>query len=335
MKKKRHNRVGSLNHENDSSQISIYKKFWGERWIGLRSSLLSPSRKVARPNFFSELKSQSEKDFWQKGVLGGGGTAPIRDDKGLLDKYWMDPASLIPPLQLLALTASSRVDFKEDEMAVVDLCAAPGGKSLVLIESGIQMGLKMNPIYLNELSPSRFGRLQQTLNDYLPKDIVQRLHFHRTDASRWGLDKTDQIDLVLLDAPCSGERFLLAETDAEGFGNAELPNWNQKRSKRLAIEQYAMLANGFRVLRPGGILVFSTCSVSPLEGDEIIEKLLSRAEKRGLGCPEVKKMDFELQNRVSDFGLELESSKFGYYILPDRSQMAGPIFFATIRKAVV
>ncbi len=119
-------------------------------------------------------------------------------------------------------------------------------------------------------------------------------------------------DKILLDAPCSGEQHLLHSTK-------ELDKWSIKRTKRLSQAQYGLLCSAILALKENGQVLYSTCSLSPMENDQVIERFL---EKKGntavLDLPNI-----ELE--------AIERTKYGYIMLPDISR-AGPIYFSRLKK---
>ena len=130
------------------------------------------------------------------------------------------------------------------------------------------------------------------------------------DGSRIGLQQKEKFDRILLDAPCSGERELLHKS-------AGLKDWKEKRSKNFGVRQYALLASAFMSLKPGGTLVYSTCSISPHENDGVLDKLQKRKEGEFISIPSPYQAG--------------EETKWGRIILPTY-QGWGPIYFAAIKK---
>lgn len=209
--------------------------------------------------------------------------------------YSLDEASLFPARALAVQSGETVADF----------CAAPGGKLLTLIFS-----VKGEARFLAcDLSPARVQRLKAILHDCLPPEILKRVEVRKTDAARLGQRLKGELDRVLVDAPCSGERHLL-------HSPKELERWSVKGSKRLAIRQHALLCSALDSVKPGGRVVYSTCSISPLENDGVIERLHESREGR-----------FEVLPLAHDKG---EATRFGWLILPDTAG-CGPIYTAALQ----
>jgi 5-methylcytosine rRNA methyltransferase NSUN4 len=248
-----------------------YRSLYGERWSTLKEALLKSPEQIARPNLWAA----------QTGA----------------ESYQMDKASLFPALALAAHPGE----------AVLDMCAAPGGKSLIIAENMKGEGR----LVVNELSENRRSRLFRVIREYIPEDIRKNLvEVTGRDAARWCLYEQDVFDRVLLDAPCSGERHLLKTP-------SEIAEWSPSRTKNLAKRQYALLASAHQVVKPGGTIVYSTCSISNLENDGVIERLV----KKRAGEVEVVRREWEIG----------EPTEFGWIILPDQTGY-GPIYFSELRR---
>ncbi|MFW5695030.1 MAG: RsmB/NOP family class I SAM-dependent RNA methyltransferase, partial [Alkalispirochaeta sp.] len=167
-----------------------YSEIYGERWPALKAALLT-------------------------------GTARVAFEDGLVQPYYLDPAS-VTVAQLLPVA---------DAQTVLDLCAAPGGKALVIAG-------RMDPaarMTANERSRQRRRRLISVLDTHLPSEIRERISVTGYDAAQWGVHQPDAWDAVLADVPCSSEEHVLKDT-------SELTRWSHSRVKRLAIQQGAILA---------------------------------------------------------------------------------------------
>ncbi|MBN2049038.1 MAG: RsmB/NOP family class I SAM-dependent RNA methyltransferase [Spirochaetales bacterium] len=216
---------------------------------------------------------------------------------GLLKSYFLDGASTLP---VKALDVHSG-------MRVLDLCAAPGGKSLLLaLAAGTEGSLTAN-----DRSSARRARLKRVLQEHLPAELRERVFVTGHDAARWCLYETDAYDRVLLDAPCSSEGHVIRAPEA-------LKIWSPKRPHHLARQAFSMIASALRVTRPGGLLVYATCSLVPEENDGPVERLVQRYGAMA-----------EVLPAEAPWG---EATPFGRIILPDTAGGRGPIYFAVIRR---
>jgi len=174
---------------------------------------------------------------------------------GLVKPYFLDGASVL---------AAQALGVQPGE-EVLDLCAAPGGKSLVLALALQGVGR----LVCNDRSSDRRGRLKRVLEEHLSPHLRSIITVTGYDATRWGLHEQEVYDKILLDAPCSSERHLV-------HSPAHLAQWSAHRTKTLAQQALAMLCAALEALKPGGILVYSTCSISPEENEGLLERFASK-----------------------------------------------------------
>lgn len=320
-----------------------YENIWGDRWPNLLKALQISEESILRWNswikpsdsFQSVVSSDQQKSSGastgadqQINLLASGGTNlqvgkkswPQKSLKGilaprgcswkganfyepqrsgsenLLEAYIMDPASV---LVARALPLSS-------DNKILDMCAAPGGKSLILAERMSEDSM----LVANELSASRRERLLKVIQNYIPYPVRQRVWVKGQDASRWGLKHPESADRVLLDAPCSGERHLLESEE-------DMKNWSARRGEGLAQRQYALLCSALMTLLPGGYVLYSTCSLNPIENEGVIQKLFKKKE----GFKEV-----HVQCEIPG-----EPRPFGQIFLPDVLGF-GPLYFCLLQK---
>ncbi len=207
------------------------------------------------------------------------------------DSYSIEVASIYPVLAL---------EIQKGDI-VLDLCAAPGGKSLAILAQE-----KASQVVLNEKSRTRYARLKRNIEQFYSGQT--EIRFAKHDAGGWCLYEQDLYDKILLDAPCSSEAHVLNSPD-------HLKDWSLGRTKRLAKEQYKILSSALIALKPGGRLVYSTCSISPLENDEVIRKVIA------------KKKGFVIEHEIADS----EETEFGHLFLPHKSGI-GPIYLCVLSK---
>lgn len=166
----------------------------------------------------------------------------------------------------------------EDNEEILDMCAAPGGKTAQL--SGLMHG--SGRIAAVEQSKARFFKLKNTIAwQQLPN--VQAYH---KDSIRLWRKVEARFDRVLLDAPCSSEaRF--DTHDGKSF-----QHWSMKKVQAMAKKQRALAYSAFKCLKPGGRLTYSTCSFAPEENEAVIDWLLKKFE----GQLQVETLRFDLPN---------------------------------------
>ena len=233
--------------------------------------------------------------------------------KGAQNPYYLDSASVLAALCLSVKNAQK----------ILDLCAAPGGKTVVLAS---RMD-KETELFANERSASRKTRLQNTVNTCLPSEINSRIKVSCSDGAVWCKKQSECFDRILLDAPCSSERHVFLDSKY-------LDQWTPSRIKTVTMQQWSLLSCAFRLLKENGIMVYSTCALCPLENDLMIEKLLQKFNKEK-DTIQVLPIEYDKQEIKSFCSAELpdfEKTKYGAQILPDIQNGAGPIYFSIIKK---
>jgi len=281
---------------------TYFSSIYGDRWPQLSQALEASETQVLRKNLFADYEA---KDFSAASFNNCFHVNPeinvhnLRDANDVQVFYKMDPASVL---------VATALDVQPEDL-VLDMCAAPGGKTLILAEKLNGTGQLIS----NEYSNARRERLVRVVREYLPHEMRQNVFVQGKDGNSYGRDKADVFDRVLADVPCSGERHLLENAQ-------EFAEWTKRRSENLAIRQYSLLSSAYLACRVGGQIVYSTCSISPLENDDVVKKLKKKRSVEFLEFSEASKYPF------------LEKTEFGYQILPDRSQGFGPMYFSIIRK---
>lgn len=169
--------------------------------------------------------------------------------------YLQSLSSMLPPLVLGA----------EPGIDILDMCAAPGGKTTQLAA----LGGKGTHITACEMHAPRTEKLEYNLRKQGANNVVVM----RTDARQ--LDDFFRFDRILLDAPCSGSGTLRTR-DPKLHAR-----FTQKLIQKSCKSQRALLDKALSLLKPGGTLVYSTCSVLACENEDIVEAALRQAAKRG------------------------------------------------------
>lgn len=144
---------------------------------------------------------------------------------------------------------------------VVDCCSAPGGKTTHLA----QLMQNRGRIYAFDIYPQRLALVRDTCQR-LGVDIVEPLLADARELPDWLQGKADA---VLVDAPCSGLGVLRSRPDAR---------WRKHPAdlEKLPVLQLEILQRAGDCVRPGGVLVYSTCSIAPAENGDVIKQFLQR-----------------------------------------------------------
>lgn len=176
------------------------------------------------------------------------------------------------------------------EETVLDLAAAPGGKTLILA------GMMQNTGWLSAVEPSRerFFRLC----DNLKQQGVTNAHTYMTDGRSVGKKCPEMFERILLDAPCSSEaRFKTYDEKSTSF-------WSVHKVKETSKLQRRLLLSAFDALKPGGKLLYSTCSFSPEENESPLQHLLERHGERLKTLPLILPFD-NVQKPLERWGKEV------------------------------
>lgn len=195
-----------------------------------------------------------------------------------------------------AMVVSSLIDFKEDDL-VLDMCAAPGGKT-------IQASFKMNDkglIVSNDLSFSRCGLLSNNLERLGIGNVI----ITNNDLSKIYLKYENTFDKIILDAPCSGSGMFRKD-------EAMLNDWSINKVYKYQEIQKELILMAYYMLKPGGVLSYSTCSYSKEEDEDVAKYLLENSDAELVNTPPHKCF------YIKDIGIRLMPSHFngeGQYIV--------------------
>lgn len=174
-------------------------------------------------------------------------------ENGLI--YIQNPSSLLAALLLAPIPGET----------VLDLAAAPGGKTLILAELMENTG----QISAVEAVKPRFFKLRHILELYGAKNVRTYLQ----DGKTIGFKCQSRFDRTLLDAPCSSEaRFSIQEP-------ASWSHWSEKKIQELARKQKQLLFSAIQATKPGGTIVYCTCSFAPEENELVVNHVLKKLPK--------------------------------------------------------
>lgn len=169
--------------------------------------------------------------------------------------YYIQEPSAMAPAEYLEVKPGERV---------LDLCAAPGGKST-------QLACKMNGeglIVCNEIHPAR----AKILSENIERMGIKNALVTNETPERLADNFVEYFDRILVDAPCSGEGMFRKNEDACG-------EWSPANVENCAQRQDEILDYAAQMLKPGGRLVYSTCTFAPAENEGSISRFLERHEE--------------------------------------------------------
>ena len=150
------------------------------------------------------------------------------------------------------------LDVKPNDY-VIDLCAAPGGKSTHVASFLGENGLLVS----NDINSQRCLDLSENIqkagirNCYVTNESIDKL------VSSFGAI----FDKVVLDAPCSGEGMFRKNKEAE-------KDWSKEKVERLSELQKDLIIKAYKLLKPNGTMIYSTCTFNNLENEEVVKHLL-------------------------------------------------------------
>ena len=193
--------------------------------------------------------------------------------------YLQDPSAMAPAELLMAApfdttgdSAASRLQ-PANALRVLDLAAAPGGKTTALAARMRGGGL----LVANEIKEKRIGHLAVNVERWGAGNVAITNETPERLADHFGAF----FDRVLVDAPCSGEGMFRKDMGARR-------DWSPEMVAGCAVRQRAILRVAAKLVRPGGYLLYSTCTFAPEEDEEVIADLLS--SKKGPAQFEVARL---------------------------------------------
>lgn len=201
----------------------------------------------------------------------------------------------------LEFALKQTLDFSQS-LKILDVCAAPGGKSTLINSLLNQESL----LVANEIIKSRAEVLTENLSKWgTSNTIVTNNEPQRfTELSAF-------FDAVVIDAPCSGSGLFRKQPEA-------VEEWSEEHVKSCGLRQQKILTDVLPSLKVGGILIYSTCSYSVTENEEIVKTLITE-------------WDMEYLPLAIDQDWGIVETPFGYRFYPHLTKSEG-FFCAALRK---
>lgn len=232
-------------------ELEDYLRSLEEDWnLGLRVNLL----KISPQKLMDLVPWEMEPVPWVREGFCCGGEAdrPSRHPAYFAGLYYLQEPSAMAPAALLDAAPGERV---------LDLCAAPGGKSTQLGAALQGQGLLVS----NDVSPSRARALVKNLELFGVENCLVTAEEPEKLAQIW----PEYFDKILVDAPCSGEGMFRKNPEM-------VREWTKRGPEYYAPIQRRILKNAVEMVRPGGRVFYSTCTFSPEEDEETIQAVLDQ-----------------------------------------------------------
>ena len=215
--------------------------------------------------------------------------------------YYVQDASSM----FLAYAIDKLVD-KTKPVRYLDLCAAPGGKTTTAVGALPEGSL----VVANEIMNNRAQILKENIIKWGNPNCVVTCN----DSAAYSR-LTHFFDIIAADVPCSGEGMMRKDDEA-------VAQWTPALVRECAERQREIVDNAWQALRPGGLLIYSTCTFNQPENENIVEYLVNEygAESIDLAPP-----------AEWDISTSINSPTHGYHFFPHRTRGEG-LFLAVVRK---
>ncbi|XP_069801328.1 tRNA (cytosine(34)-C(5))-methyltransferase, mitochondrial [Dendropsophus ebraccatus] len=229
-----------------------------------------------------------------------------RHQTGRIKGYYILNASSLLPVLAMDVQPGERV---------LDMCAAPGGKSITMLQCA-----SPGHLHCNEPDSHRSRWLKETLESFVPAPRMNTICTSELDGRLIGRLHANSYDKVLVDAPCSNDRSWLFSSDALQAAK------RISERKILPAVQAELLRSAIHALRPGGSVVYSTCTLSEAENSAVVSNILN-------SCREVIPVDLrDMANTLSHEFTFAAHVTHGLLVLPHKGKSWGPMFVSKLIK---
>ena len=250
-------------------EFGQYLESFKEEWKpGLRVNTLklSPKELAELVPWNLEPVPWADNGFYYDGTLDGEVLRPSKHPAYYAGLYYLQEPSAMTPAAMLPVVPGDRV---------LDLCAAPGGKSTELASKLKSRGMLVS----NDISYSRARALLKNLELAGAANICVTSEAPEKLAGVW----PEFFDKILVDAPCSGEGMFRRDEDM-------VKDWNEKGPEYYVPIQRQILSQAAAMLRPGGYMLYSTCTFSVEEDEENVAYVLEEFPQMQLCCLDLDKV---------------------------------------------
>lgn len=240
---------------------------------------------------------------------------PFKTITKVSSHFLMNGSSILPPLALNIKGGDS----------VFDACSSPGGKALLMLQTHLPQ-----IVVSNDVMESRANKVRKMMRQYI-YDFSSNFDSHRCiirEEDARVTNEYESYDKVLVDVPCTTDRHAVNENENNIFKPTRI-----KERLRLPEVQAAILVNCMRLVKPGGDIVYSTCSLSPIQNDGVVHMALSKIFNEYGITMTVKDLSRVMQPFTSIFKFEHPKGlKYGQMVLPYLPANFGPMYFCKMTR---
>ncbi|XP_078471676.1 tRNA (cytosine(34)-C(5))-methyltransferase, mitochondrial [Lampetra planeri] len=243
----------------------------------------------------------------------------LRHEPGRLKAFYVLNAASLLPVLALGVRSGERV---------LDMCAAPGGKTL-----GILQCAQPSLLCANEPDELRRRRLLLALESFVPRSALRSLvAVSARDGCELGALQPASYDKILVDAPCSNDRSWLY-----GGGSEALAELRVRERAHLPGLQTQLLRSALRAVKPGGIVVYATCTLNARENAGVVRAVLEGNAGVDAEVVDLADMARGLQGVFSLDGVPGGSGggageQPGLLVVPEEGRAWGPLYLCKLRR---
>ncbi|XP_025425771.1 5-methylcytosine rRNA methyltransferase NSUN4 [Sipha flava] len=223
--------------------------------------------------------------------------------------YLMDGGSILPVLAL---------DLKLGDR-VLDMCSAPGGKALAALQT-----LLPESLVCNDVQESRIKKLHNVMSEFIIDYESWGSRLMITQMNARDIDEPDVYNKILVDVPCTNDRHNLLVND----NNIFKPNRAKERLKLPEI-QADILITALKNIAVGGTVVYSTCSLSPIQNDGVVKMALKKIWEETNHQIVIKDLTKQFEPLKSLYSLK-KGLKFGQLVVPFLPLNYGPLYLCKL-----
>ena len=155
---------------------------------------------------------------------------------------------------------------------VLDMCASPGSKTLQALEIVVSSSgdtKTRGRVIANDVHPKRLDSLREAIHrSGVPEELTDRVTYTNFDASIFPFPKSKKLfDAIICDVPCSGDGTIRKDPHI-------LPMWSPRTSNELHSLQLKILSRAMELIKKGGVVCYSTCSLNPIEDEAVVSAAL-------------------------------------------------------------